>query len=305
MKIVFVGAVDFSRHCLRAALEFGGNVCSVVTLPAEKASRHADYADLTPSAASHGIPVHYTSNINAAETHEHLSSLNPDVIFVFGWSQIISGKILAIPPEGCVGTHPALLPKHRGRHPLIWALVEGLEETGLTFFFLDEGADSGDILWQRSIPIHLRDDATTMYEKIKDVAVQGIREILPLLEGGRAPRIRQDDEKATYWRKRTEKDGEIQWSASSMQAYNLIRGLTHPYPGAHSFCDGVRLVVWKADPPGDRFPDRFMNDRPGTIVDIDNEGLTVRTKDGVLKLRSYELHGERTLRKGNWLGVAT
>ncbi len=252
MRIAFVGAVEFSRACLEEMLAAGGDVVAVITLPAENASFHGDYADLEPVAAAHGVPVHRIGNINDPATIELIRSLEPDVIFVLGWSQLLGPELLALAP--CIGSHPALLPRNRGRHPLTWALVEGLDESGLTFLWLDEGADSGDILWQRSFPIAIDDDAASLYRKMVGLGREAIRELLPLLESDSAPRVPQDDALATYWRRRTDDDRWIDWTLSSLAVHNLIRGLARPYVGALTRCAGQDVLVWRARLPEDPPP---------------------------------------------------
>ena len=302
MRIVFVGAVDFSRHCLDTLLKNHGNVVAVVTISKGKAGRHADYADLSSVAADHGVPVHEVTDINQPENVELIRSWHPDVIFVFGWSQLISRKILDIPPLGCVGTHPTLLPKHRGRHPIVWALVEGLEESGLTFFYLEDTADSGDILWQKPFQISLGDDAGSLYEKIKLLASEAIAEFLPQLEKGNAPRIPQNDALATYWRKRTEKDGEIDWSSSTLVIYNLVRGLTHPYVGAHTNAAGQRIKVWRAVLPSGAKTIEVNGALPGTVLSTSGAGFDVRTGDSYITLSWSDLEGASRLVAGTRLG---
>jgi methionyl-tRNA formyltransferase len=304
MRIVFIGAVQFSRHCLQEVLTNSGRVVAVFTLPRERAKFNADYADLSPVAAQYNVPVYLTKNINDPDNIEALRSLRPDVIFVFGWSQLISKPILDIPRLGCIGTHPALLPKNRGRHPLIWTLVEGLSESGLTFFYIDEGADSGDILWQRSFEIALEDDASTLYEKIKVLASQALREFLPQLHQGTIPRIPQDHSQATYWRKRTEKDGEIQWDAPTMTIYNLIRALTHPYVGAHTYLAGEKTLIWKAKLPSDPTSPDALALQPGIVFAQINQGFRVRTGDGHLIILDYGAAGDKVMTVGTKLGMS-
>ena len=137
------------------------NIIGICSLPESKIN--SDHVDLSPIAEQAGIPVKFTPNINSLDVCEWISKLQPDIIFCFGWSQIIKKSLLKIPPMGIVGYHPAALPSNRGRHPLIWALVLGLTETASTFFFMDEGADSGDILDQRSILIKPTDDVNSLY----------------------------------------------------------------------------------------------------------------------------------------------
>lgn len=302
MRIVVVGAIEFSRHCLREVLRNGGRVMGVLTPDRARAATHADFADLGAVAAEHGIPVYRVRDINAPESVEVIRSLSPDVMFVFGWSQIISPAILKIPPRGCIGSHPALLPRNRGRHPIVWALVQGLTESGVTFFYLDEGVDSGDIVWQRTFPITLEDDAGSVYRKVEVLASEAIREFLPQLERGTAPRSPQDHRLATYWRKRTEKDGEIQWSTPSMRTYNLIRALTRPYVGAHTYAGKKKMVVWRATfPEAERSRDP-LTALPGTLLRCGDGSFDVRTGDGHLTVTSYEVIGGGPVEVGTRLG---
>ncbi len=303
MDIVFVGAVDFSLHCLKEILRNGRDIKAVLTIPPERAGFHSDYADLGPESRAHGIPVHYIKSINDLETVQLIKDLAPDVIFVFGFSQMIKKEVLDIPVLGCVGTHPALLPRNRGRHPLIWALVEGLSESGLTFFFLDEGADSGDILWQRPFPITVEDNAGTLYRKIKELAGEAIAEFLPQLEAGTYSRSPQDHSQATYWGKRTEDDGLVDWSKPSMTIYNLIRALTHPYIGAHTYLDNEKLTIWKSRLLSE--PDQVLGGKtgkPGEIISMNDEGFIVETVDGALEIKDYDPPAGVQISKGIILG---
>ena len=236
---------------------------------------------------------------------EVIRSIAPDVIFVFGFSQLISPEILSIPSLGCIGTHPALLPKNRGRHPLIWALVEGLTQSGLTFFYLDEGADSGDILWQEPFTIELGDDALTLYQKIRSLASKGIAEFLPKLMNNTAPRIPQDASQATYWRKRTAQDGQIHWDQPSMTIYNLIRALTRPYPGSHTFIGAEKVIIWKAVPPTSQASDAPTTEPPGMVAEVTDDRLRVRTGDGYLTILDYQLTNGTEIVAGGQFGSAT
>lgn len=289
MRILFIGAVEFSRHCLKEILKNGGQVVGVLTLEKEYAlSQHADYADLSPITLAYRIPLVRVRQINDPGTIRRIPSFKPDLICIFGWSRIVARPILEIPRLGCIGSHPALLPLHRGRHPIIWSLVEGLEESGLTFFYLDEGIDSGDILWQRSFPIGLEDDAASVYEKIKQLASIAIAEFLPQLEQGCAPRIPQDHQRATYWRKRNEEDGQIHWEWPTIRIYNLIRALSPPYGGAHGFSNGKKMVIWRSRLPEGPLPPEASALPPGSIFFQTEEEFRVRTGDGYLRVLEYQ-----------------
>lgn len=303
MRILLVGCVDFSRHCLQQILAQGGNVVGVITLDDELSGFNADFVRMDEYCAGVGIDCFKVRDINSDESMTLIKDLAPDVIFVFGWSRLIKKPLLDLPPLGCIGTHPALLPRNRGRHPLIWALVEGLEESGLTFFYMDEGADSGDILWQRPFTIDLQDDAGTLYGKMKALASESIAEFLPLLSSGKAPRLPQDHSLANYWRKRSEQDGEIQWTASSMQIYNLVRALTHPYVGAHTFVNGRRLLVWKTALPATPLPTEAGRLSAGTVFRLPQNRIAVRTGDSYLEVRDIQTVDPGDLKQGTILGA--
>jgi len=183
-----------------------------------------------------------------------------------------------------VGFHPAALPANRGRHPLIWALVLGLEETASTFFFMDQGADSGDILSQRSIRISGDDDAGTLYGKITESALGQLEEFVPTLAAGCFQRIPQDHRKANTWRKRGKKDGKIDWRMSSRSIHNLVRGLARPYVGAHFEIPEGEVIVWKTEMV-DGFPE---NMEPGKVLDVDSSGIVVKAGEGAIRITAME-----------------
>lgn len=294
MRVVFLGAVEFSRQCLATLFAQRANVVGVFC-PHRQAARNSDYADLAPTALANGVPCYSFRRVGDRETIELIRSLQPDVILVFGLSQIIPSEVLGIPKLGCIGSHPALLPYNRGRHPLIWTLIENLSEGGLTFFYLDEGVDSGDILWQRAFTIRSDDDATVLYRKVTDLATDAIAEFLPRLEAGNAPRLAQDHSKATYWRKRTESDGEIDWLQPAERIHNLVRALTHPYPGAHSYLDGRLARIWRTRVTASQ---GNPSAAPGVVIARTTGGVSIQCGDAPLDLLSWECFEGDALKPG-------
>jgi methionyl-tRNA formyltransferase len=278
MRVVFVGAVKFSACTLQELIAMQVNIVGVCTV--SQSVNNSDHVDLSRISDLAGIPVRLTPNINCSTVLAWIRSLNPDVIFCFGWSQIIRKPLLEIPPMGIIGFHPAALPSNRGRHPLIWALVLDLAETASTFFFMDEGADSGDILSQEPVIIHKTDDAKTLYERITQVAILQIRDFLPRLTEKRYNRYPQDHRKANVWRKRGISDGIIDWRMSAESIHNLVRGLTHPYVGAHFVHRDNIFKVWRTHVESDA----PSNIEPGKVLSITNEGLLVKTGIGAIRL---------------------
>jgi methionyl-tRNA formyltransferase len=282
MKIVFIGAVKFSEQALNKLVDIKSSIVGVCTL--ENSNFNSDHVDLSPLCRKNNIPVRYTPSINSEEVIGWISDLAPDVIFCFGWSRLIKKRLLNIAPLGVIGYHPALLPANRGRHPLIWSLILGLKESGSTFFFMDEGTDSGDILSQRNVSISKMDDAGTLYEKVSKTALNQIEQFVPTLTNTTFRRYPQDHSKANCWRKRGRSDGQIDWRMSSVAIHNLVRGLSKPYVGSHFILDGNDVKVWHSEP----VDEKRTNIEPGKILSVDNLGIIVKTGVGAIRLIQIE-----------------
>ena len=200
MKIIFIGTVEFSLSSLAHLVKLKVNIVGVCTVSSNK--YNSDYVDMGKICSEHKIPIHYSESINGLETLQWIRSRSPDVIFCFGISQILKLSLLSLARLGVIGFHPTLLPLNRGRHPIIWSLALGLNETGSTFYFMDEGVDSGDILSQQSISISEIDNASSLYKKITDCALAQITDFLPALESGQYVRVPQGVGTGNTWRKR-------------------------------------------------------------------------------------------------------
>lgn len=282
MRIVFIGTVEFSKKALQKLIELDVDIAGVITK--EKSHFHADFAELSNICRQYDISYRYVKDINSKENIDWIKNINADVIFCFGWSQIIGKEVLNIAPMGIIGFHPAALPKNRGRHPIIWALVLGLKKTASTFFFMDEGVDSGDILSQEEITITYNDDARTLYDKITDTALRQIQEFVSELENKTFKRIPQDHLKANCWRKRVKKDGEIDFRMSSREIYNLVRGLTKPYPGAHISYNNEQIKVWKVR----ELDVKLENIEFGKILDVTDNKILIKCGDNAVLLMEHE-----------------
>jgi len=176
-----------------------------------------------------------------------INKYNLDWLFIIGWSQIVSNQVLNSPKSGCIGMHPTLLPVGRGRAAIPWAIIKGLDKTGVTMFVMDEGVDTGDILGQIEIPIKSDTTATDLYNKVTDAHIDLISEIFPLLKSDNYSIHVQDESQATYWEGRTPADGQLDSSMTINEADALIRGTTHPYPGAYYIKDKEKFIIWKAE----------------------------------------------------------
>lgn len=282
MNIVFIGTVQFSQKALQHLIDIGSSPIGVITK--EVSSFNADYAQLSPICENNNIPYRFMDNIHKTENIEWIQSLKPDVIFCFGWSSLLNRTVLEIPKLGVVGFHPAALPQNRGRHPIIWALSLGLKETAATFFFMDEGADSGDILSQEKIRIDYLDDATRLYEKITNIALEQIASFVPKLKGNTYQKQPQDHSKANTWRKRGKADGLIDFRMSSRSIYNLVRALTRPYVGAHVEHRKNEIKIWKAK----EWDVNLSNIEPGKVLFADETGVCVKCGEQAVCLTEHE-----------------
>ena len=238
----------------------------------------------------HEIPLYKIKNTNTPETAQLIKEINPEVIFVIGWTRLVSAEILAIPKYGCIGMHASLLPKYRGRAPVNWALINNEKLTGNTMILLDDGVDTGDILLQRSISITLADTCGTLYDKVADAGREMIRESIPHLQKGELSRTPQNHDQATVMPKRTPEDGLIDWTKPALELFNWVRALTHPYPGAFTYYQSKKLFIWDAQIAHFSLQEcnseLLKNTVPGMVIST-ADGITVSTGEGeILSLRA-------------------
>lgn len=285
MKIVYIGSVIFSAKALEKLISINAEVVGVITK--SESAFNSDFFDLSPIASANNIPVHYTSNINSTETLDWINQLNPDVVFCFGWSNLIKKEVLNISRLGVIGFHPTLLPYNRGRHPLIWAKALGLKESGSTFFFMDEGADTGDILSQKKFTINFEDDASVLYNKLIETALLQIEEFHDQLKAGNYQRIIQDKTKGNSWRKRGKKDGLIDFRMSSVNICNLVRALTKPYVGAHVEYNSEDIIVWEVELGSNDVS--MSNLEAGKVLNVSGNKIEIKTGDSSIWLTNHNL----------------
>lgn len=287
MKILLIGNVEFSKYMLQALVEDKANIVGVIS--GYNSGKNSDYNDLRIICRKHSLEFLRTSNINSVEVIEWIKSKNADVLICVGWSNIIGKDILNLTPKGVIGYHPSALPKNRGRHPLIWALALGLKKTGSSFFQMDEGVDTGDILSQEKVLIEPTDNATTLYKKIINIASLQLKRLVLELQNETCTRTAQNHGEASYWRKRAHKDGEIDWRMSANAVHNLIRALTKPYVGAHFVYQGFEHKVWMS-----RMANNYLNDspienlEPGKVLRVNKLGITIMCSDQPIELIGLE-----------------
>ena len=291
---LFIGCVESSYVLLEAMLEKGYKVAGIITM--ESSASNADFKSLVPLAEKYGIDYFITKNINDEETLAFAKSKSPEVIYCFGWSRLIGKELLSLPKYGVVGFHPAAIPYNKGRHPLIWALVLGLKKTASSFFIMDEGADTGDIISQREVIIDETDDAQDLYNKVLEVAKEQVLTFTKEFENDAVKPVKQDLSAGNAWRKRGRMDGQIDWRMSGKAIYNLVRGLTHPYVGAHFMAGEQEVKVWKCEY---EITDEYANLEPGKILKVNTQtDFVIKAYDGIVHITDSDAV---SLKEGDYL----
>jgi methionyl-tRNA formyltransferase len=288
MRTVWVSFDTIGRDCLEAAADVGAEIVGVVTLPGPIDPNRSGQCSFHDVVAQLDAALIETRDVNEPETLNAIRKLQPELIFVVGWSQLVHDAFVALASEGVFGMHPTLLPRHRGRAPIPWAILTGLARTGVTLFeIVDSTADSGAIVGQVTLDIAPDETATTLFTRIAEAHVELTRELVPQLLAGAAPRIPQDPSRASSWPGRTPADGIIDWETRAPYLYDWVRAQTRPYPGAFTFIGDEKVIIWGARPVelGEAAP-------AGTIVEFGPEGPVVACGEGGLVLEEIQTNGE-------------
>ena len=301
MRTVWVSFDTIGRDCLVAAAGAGANIVGIVTLPGLVDVDRSGQCSFAEVGAAVGAQLIQSADINAPETVTAIAALEPELLFVIGWSQLLREPVLGLAPRGIFGMHPTLLPRHRGRAPIPWAILSGLATTGVTLFEIPDddpgaGADSGSIIGQVEVPIAPDETATTLFERLAHAHVDLIRNFVPQILDGTAPRLPQDERRASAWPKRTPADGIIDWQSRAPYLYDWVRAQTRPYPGAFTYLGDSKVVVWSARPV-----DVALSAAPGTVVEQRVNGPVVACGGGGALLLD-EVEAPEALAVGALLG---
>ena len=299
MRIVFIGTGEIGVPTLRALLDSEHEVVAVVTQPDKPVGREQRIEPppikkaLIGRAQTAGTRRSFNPRrIKDPQTIEEIRGLTPDVIVVVAYGQILPRDVLEIPRLACLNLHASLLPRWRGAAPVQAAIAAGDCETGITVMYMDEGLDTGDILLQRNVEILPNDTGGSLHDRLAQIAPETLLESLRLLAAGNAPRIPQDNARATYAPKLKREHGQIDWSESAEAIERKIRAY-NPWPGAFMKVDRQNLKVFSASVVD-------LNGQPGEILRSDKD-LIVATGKGALSLAEVQLEGKRRMSAAEFL----
>ena len=296
-RIVFMGTPTFASIILEGLFEDGWNVVGAVTQPDRPRGRGRKVSTppVSQVAQAHGILVLQPKKIKDRVFLEDLADLRPDMMVVAAYGRILPHDVLFLPPLGCYNVHASVLPAYRGPAPVRWAIINGEVTTGITIFRMDEGMDTGDFLVADSLEIGPNETAGMLTERLARLAARIITPALRDIVEATALFVPQEHDKATVVPILKKGDGRIDWSLSAESIRNRIRGLD-PWPGAFTFWRGKRLRLWEAEAK-----DAGSAGKPGEVLSVDDEGVTVRAGGGTLHLKSVQLEGGRRMRVEEFL----
>lgn len=286
VRAVFMGTPDFAVPILASLIE-KINVVMVVSQPDREKDRKGNtiYSPCKELALANGIEVYQPLKIR--EEYQKVLDKKPDIIITAAYGQIIPSEILNYPKYGCINVHGSLLPKLRGGAPIHHAIMNGDKEAGVTIMYMAQKMDAGDIISQRKVDIP--DDMTLdeLYSKLSLLGRDLLIDTLPSVIEGTNNRIKQNEDEVTFGYNITKEEEKINFNDTSVNIHNKIRGLSS-IPGAYGILNNKRIKIYKSIKT-----DILSKEKPGTIININSDGIFVATNDYVIRLIDIKLEGKK------------
>lgn len=291
MKIVFMGTPDFSVPALEALIASKHDVVAVVTKPDKPRGRGKKVlcTPIKEVAMAHQIDVYQPKKLREEDFIAKMEEISPDIMIVIAFGQILPKRILDIPRYGCVNVHASLLPKYRGAGPIQWSIIDGESETGVTTMYMDVGLDTGDMIYKTVVKIEDTETGGSLHDKLSEAGAKLLMKTLDEIEGGTAPREKQDDSLSNYAPMLDKGLGNIDWDKSATEIERLVRGL-NPWPSAYTHLGSKILKIWSASVVETKYPGV-----PGEIVDLNKKGFVVKCGQDNLLLTEIQLQGKKRM----------
>jgi len=286
-----MGTPDFAVGTLEEIIAAGHEVIGVVTQPDKVKGRggKVSFPPIKEAALKHNLNIYQPIRVRKPEFIQIIRDLEPEVIVVAAFGQLLPKELLDIPPYGCINVHASLLPKYRGAAPIQAAIINGDEKTGVTIQHMDVKLDTGDIILQESIPIAHDETGGSLYEKLARLGAELLVKALKNLKDGTARRTPQDDSLASHVKMMDKEMGNIDFTQPAISIERMIRGL-NPWPSAYTKLNSKTLKLWKA-----AAIDYSDGGQPGEVVKVDKNTITVMTGKGALEIQELQLEGKKRL----------
>lgn len=291
MKVIFMGTPDFAVPTLEKLHEKGHDVQLVVTQPDKKRGRgkKVSFSPVKEKALEYGIEVFQPRSVNTPESIQKLKDINPDIIIVAAFGQIVSEELLNIPEHGCVNVHASLLPYYRGAAPINWCIIRGEKVAGVTIMMMEKGLDSGDMVLKGEVEIGKEETAGELYDRLKALGGELLVEAVDMFENGTVTKTPQNHELSTYAPMMDKTLGHIDWAKNGEDIKNLVRG-TQPWPGCYTQYEDNKIKVFKVD-----FELGEFKGESGEILAANKDGIEVKCLDGKVIIKELQSPGKRRM----------
>ncbi len=297
MRIVFMGTPEIAVPSLERLISDGHDLCAVVTQPDRPKGRGKKlaFSPVKEAAMRHELEILQPEKASQPDFLDRLRELNPDLIVVIAFGQILRKEVLDLPKYGCVNVHVSLLPKYRGAAPINWAIINGEEKTGVTTMFMDEGLDTGDIIKTREFSLDDEINAGQLHDIMMEEGAYVLSQTVKAIEDGTAERMRQNDDESTYAPMMDRNLGHIDFKKSAVSIHNLVRG-TVPWPGAWCESPYGKMKIWKT-----RIGQGHTDREPGTIVSVGKQGIEVACGMGMLLIEEIQMPNKKRMHVSEYI----
>lgn len=293
MRIVFMGTPDISRCCLQRVFEDGNEIVGVYTKPDTPKNRGMKLAmsEVKEYALSVGLPVYQPTTFKDEEAMETLRGLKPDLILVVAYGKILPQRVLDVPTVACVNIHASILPELRGSAPFQWAILNGLDETGLTAMYMSAEMDAGDMIEVRKTPIDPMETSAELLARLAEIGAGLLSDTVQNFKNGTVNREVQDHSKATFAPMLTKEDAPIKWDGTSRQVVDQVRGLI-PWPVATTELSDTLFKIWRVE-----YTEKTTESPAGTPIALTKKGLEMACGDGnVVVITELQAQGGKRMK---------
>lgn len=291
MRIIFMGTPDISVKTLERLIEDGHDIVGVVTQPDRPKGRgnKISVSPVKEVALKHNLKIFQPEKAYSPEFTAELKGLNPDLIVVIAYGQILKKNLLEIPKYGCINVHVSLLPKLRGAAPINWAIINGDKKTGVTIMFMDEGLDTGDIIDVKEFELDNEITAGELHDWMMVEGAELLVKTVRNIESGNYTRTKQNDNESTYAPMMDRNLGHVDFSKSAEDIHNLVRG-TIPWPGAWCESDYGKIKIWKT-----KVINQNSSKTVGEVIKVDKDGILVSCNDKCLLIKEIQMPNKKRM----------